>query len=73
MPEHLTRAELISHFSTRHSWPIGAVARRLNCHVSSVYRWVYEGKVEAERLTPHKTYVVTRSLLAFLDKLQEAV
>jgi hypothetical protein len=73
MPDELTREELLTKLRQRRAWPVSRLASVLDCHVSTVYRWLYEGHVEAERLGPARTYILTGSLVKYLDELQEKV
>jgi excisionase family DNA binding protein len=74
MPDRcpLPREEVLRRLNVRATWYVGALAHLLTVHPSTVYRWIYEGKLRAERRGPHQTLIASTDIREFLDGLQEA-
>ena len=65
-----TREEVLEHLQVKPLWYPSTLAPLLDVNISTIYRWISEGKVETVRLGPNKTRVRTESLVQFLGSLE---
>lgn len=61
------REDILTVLESRRAFTVTALARLMQVHPSTVYRWIYEGHLEAQRLGPHRTVITAEAVRRSLD------
>lgn len=65
-----TREEILHRLDVRKTWYVKPLAELLDVSTTTIYRWISEGRINADKRGPHQTLVPSSEVLAHLEKLQ---